>query len=177
MPPPDPAYPPGANSIKREGAIRLYGFLVFLDYMSATTRFKSYLLDPLQCESILSPCGIQDSRSSLYSQAQLQLSVISTSINSRRRIGASLSNRGTSTRMVLLNGRNGESLKRKSELLVSGSPRSLSNFFVLTALVKLSLDSFFSPQPFPTKQFSNSTPSSEKFFARSLSLCRSKERL
>jgi len=54
MPPPDPAYPPGANSIKREGAIRLFGFLVFLDYMSATTRFKSYLLDPLQCEFLLS---------------------------------------------------------------------------------------------------------------------------
>ncbi|GAA6024311.1 hypothetical protein JCM11491_005982 [Sporobolomyces phaffii] len=49
MPPPDPAWPPHANSIKREGAIRLFGFLVFLDYMSATTRFKSYLLDPLQC--------------------------------------------------------------------------------------------------------------------------------
>ncbi|GAA5968667.1 hypothetical protein JCM3765_004155 [Sporobolomyces pararoseus] len=49
MPPPDPAWPPHANSIKREGAIRLFGFLIFLDYMSATTRFRSYLLDPLQC--------------------------------------------------------------------------------------------------------------------------------
>ncbi|GAA5937252.1 hypothetical protein JCM1841_007021 [Sporobolomyces salmonicolor] len=49
MPPPDPAWPPGANSIKREGALRLFGLLAFLDYMSATTRFRSYLLDPNQC--------------------------------------------------------------------------------------------------------------------------------
>ncbi|GAA5951850.1 hypothetical protein JCM21900_004165 [Sporobolomyces salmonicolor] len=49
MPPPDPAWPPGANSFKREGALRLFGLLAFLDYMSATTRFRSYLLDPNQC--------------------------------------------------------------------------------------------------------------------------------
>ncbi|GAA5928833.1 uncharacterized protein JCM15063_003979 [Sporobolomyces koalae] len=49
MPPPDPAWPPHANSVKREWALRLFGFLMFLDQMSATTRFRSYLLDPLQC--------------------------------------------------------------------------------------------------------------------------------
>ncbi|BGO93972.1 hypothetical protein NBRC10512_005221 [Rhodotorula toruloides] len=51
MPPPDPAWPPNACSMRRETALRLFSLLSFLDYMSATTRFRSYLLDPVQCSS------------------------------------------------------------------------------------------------------------------------------
>ncbi|GAA5869688.1 hypothetical protein JCM8547_005106 [Rhodosporidiobolus lusitaniae] len=49
MPPPDPAWPPNACSLRREMALRLFGLLSFLDYISATTRFRGYILDPAQC--------------------------------------------------------------------------------------------------------------------------------
>ncbi|GAA6002401.1 hypothetical protein JCM10207_001101 [Rhodosporidiobolus poonsookiae] len=51
MPPPDPAWPPNACSVRRETALRLFGILSFLDYMSATTRFRCYILDPAQCST------------------------------------------------------------------------------------------------------------------------------
>ncbi|GAA5978176.1 hypothetical protein JCM11641_001125 [Rhodosporidiobolus odoratus] len=49
MPPCDPAWPPNACSVRRELALRLFSLLSFYDYMSATTRFRCYILDPLQC--------------------------------------------------------------------------------------------------------------------------------
>ncbi|GAA5946026.1 hypothetical protein JCM10213_005455 [Rhodosporidiobolus nylandii] len=48
MPPPDPAWPPNACSLRRETALRLFGLLSFLDFMSATTRFRCYAIDPQQ---------------------------------------------------------------------------------------------------------------------------------
>jgi len=35
MPPDDPAWPPGKNALKRETALRLWGFLCFFDHLSA----------------------------------------------------------------------------------------------------------------------------------------------
>ncbi|KAG0658849.1 hypothetical protein C6P46_005595 [Rhodotorula mucilaginosa] len=49
MPPPDPAWPPAACSMRRETALRLFHTLLFYDCLSASTRFRSYLLDPRQC--------------------------------------------------------------------------------------------------------------------------------
>ncbi|GAA6042286.1 hypothetical protein JCM8097_000615 [Rhodosporidiobolus ruineniae] len=51
MPPPDPAWPPNPCSIRRETALKLFGLLSFFDYISATTRFRGYMLDPLQCST------------------------------------------------------------------------------------------------------------------------------
>lgn len=77
MPPPDAAWPPHACSMRRETALRLFHTLLFYDCklpsrlalpegprriradalrncvrdpgLSASTRFRSYLLDPRQC--------------------------------------------------------------------------------------------------------------------------------
>ncbi|GAA5824213.1 hypothetical protein JCM11251_001570 [Rhodosporidiobolus azoricus] len=49
MPPPDPAWPPNPCSLRRETALRLFGILSFLDWISSTTRFNCSLLDPKQC--------------------------------------------------------------------------------------------------------------------------------
>ncbi|KAK4705474.1 hypothetical protein P7C70_g726, partial [Phenoliferia sp. Uapishka_3] len=35
MPPDDPCFPPGKNSVKREGALRIFGALVFMDWLFA----------------------------------------------------------------------------------------------------------------------------------------------
>lgn len=43
MPPDDLAWPPGKNSMKRQAAIRLWGVLVFIDSMSSTVKFRSYV--------------------------------------------------------------------------------------------------------------------------------------
>ncbi|GAA5942915.1 hypothetical protein JCM3775_001226 [Rhodotorula graminis] len=55
MPPADPAWPPNACSLRREVALRLFGLLSFLDFISASTRLRSYLLDPEQCTT--PPCS------------------------------------------------------------------------------------------------------------------------
>ncbi|ORY80238.1 hypothetical protein BCR35DRAFT_304422 [Leucosporidium creatinivorum] len=44
MPPDDPAWPPGKNSMKRQAAIRLWSTLTFIDCMSSTVRFRSYMI-------------------------------------------------------------------------------------------------------------------------------------
>ncbi|BGP24434.1 hypothetical protein JCM10295v2_003347 [Rhodotorula toruloides] len=46
MPPDDPAWPPGKNSLKRETALRLWGHLRFFDYLAASARFKAYAINP-----------------------------------------------------------------------------------------------------------------------------------
>ncbi|GAA6027373.1 hypothetical protein JCM8097_007805 [Rhodosporidiobolus ruineniae] len=46
MPPDDPAWPPGKNSIKREGALRIWSFLTFFDHIAASARFKAYMIHP-----------------------------------------------------------------------------------------------------------------------------------
>lgn len=35
MPPDDPAWPPGKNALKRETALRLWGYLTFFDHLAA----------------------------------------------------------------------------------------------------------------------------------------------
>ena len=61
----------------------------------------------------------------LRSQARLRPLATSTLINYHRRIGDSLSDRGTSTRMVRSNGRNGELLKREFDLTSATDDREL----------------------------------------------------
>ncbi|GAA5916676.1 hypothetical protein JCM6882_002263 [Rhodosporidiobolus microsporus] len=51
MPPPDPAWPPNPCSVRRETALRLFGILSFLDWISSTTRFNCFILDPKQCST------------------------------------------------------------------------------------------------------------------------------
>ena len=44
MPPDDPAFPPGKNSMKREIVLRLFGLVRFMDVMAAGTRGQTYLI-------------------------------------------------------------------------------------------------------------------------------------
>ncbi|GAA5908273.1 hypothetical protein JCM6882_006789 [Rhodosporidiobolus microsporus] len=46
MPPDDPAWPPGKNAVKREGALRVWAFLTFFDHIAASARFKAYMIHP-----------------------------------------------------------------------------------------------------------------------------------
>ncbi|GAA6050145.1 hypothetical protein JCM3770_000423 [Rhodotorula araucariae] len=55
MPAPDPAWPPNPCSLRREVALRLFGLLTFLDFISASSRLRSYLIDPEQCTT--PPCS------------------------------------------------------------------------------------------------------------------------
>ncbi|GAA6062125.1 hypothetical protein JCM10212_003160 [Sporobolomyces blumeae] len=46
MPPDDPAWPPGKNSVKREGALRLWSLMTFYDHLAAPSRFSTYMIQP-----------------------------------------------------------------------------------------------------------------------------------
>ncbi|GAA6012945.1 hypothetical protein JCM10207_008390 [Rhodosporidiobolus poonsookiae] len=46
MPPEDPAWPPGRNSLKREMAKRLWAVLVYQDWLGANSRTRSYQISP-----------------------------------------------------------------------------------------------------------------------------------
>ncbi|BGP15860.1 hypothetical protein JCM10213v2_003849 [Rhodosporidiobolus nylandii] len=46
MPPEDPAWPPGRNSLKREMAKRLWAVLVYQDWLGANSRNRSYMISP-----------------------------------------------------------------------------------------------------------------------------------
>lgn len=51
MPPQDdPAFPPGKNSFKRESAKRLWGVLVYQDWLGASSKNRSYLISPFHCK-------------------------------------------------------------------------------------------------------------------------------
>ncbi|GAA5981756.1 hypothetical protein JCM10908_004595 [Rhodotorula pacifica] len=51
MPPPDPAWPPVACSMRRETALRIFHMLLFYDCLSAATRFRAFLLDLRYCST------------------------------------------------------------------------------------------------------------------------------
>ncbi|GAA5914226.1 hypothetical protein JCM6882_004755 [Rhodosporidiobolus microsporus] len=51
MPPDDPAFPPGQNSVKRQTALRVFGLLSFLDTVAANGRLAAYLVHPEQVTS------------------------------------------------------------------------------------------------------------------------------
>ncbi|GEM07470.1 zn(2)-C6 fungal-type transcription factor [Rhodotorula toruloides] len=51
MPPDDPAFPPGKNSIKREMAKRLWAVLVYQDWLFATRVNLYYTISPLHCDT------------------------------------------------------------------------------------------------------------------------------
>ena len=65
--PDDPSWPPGRNSVKREGAIRsrdsystlpltaypssiVFGVILFMDWLAATSKFPAYMLHTSQCD-------------------------------------------------------------------------------------------------------------------------------
>ncbi|KAM0750481.1 hypothetical protein T439DRAFT_326448 [Meredithblackwellia eburnea MCA 4105] len=51
MPPDDPCWPPGSNAVKRESALRIFGVLIFMDWLAATTRFPTYMIHTSQFTS------------------------------------------------------------------------------------------------------------------------------
>ncbi|GAA6025054.1 hypothetical protein JCM11491_002007 [Sporobolomyces phaffii] len=48
MPPDDPAFPKGLNSMKRQTAIRVFAILTFLDVVTANNKMAAYLIQPSQ---------------------------------------------------------------------------------------------------------------------------------
>ncbi|GAA5868804.1 hypothetical protein JCM1840_005125 [Sporobolomyces johnsonii] len=60
MPPDDPAFPPGRNSLKREMAKRLWAVLVYQDWLGANSRNRSYLISPLHFDTD-DPLNLNDS--------------------------------------------------------------------------------------------------------------------
>ncbi|BGP37248.1 hypothetical protein JCM10449v2_001153 [Rhodotorula kratochvilovae] len=49
MPPEDPAFPPGPNSVKRQTALRVWGLIAFVDTISANARLGAYLVHNEHC--------------------------------------------------------------------------------------------------------------------------------
>ncbi|KAH8917574.1 hypothetical protein BT69DRAFT_654618 [Atractiella rhizophila] len=68
MPPDDPALPWGRNSLKRQTALRIFGIVCFLDWMSATTADRAYLINPCLVDSE-PPMNVNDNSLSLMSSA------------------------------------------------------------------------------------------------------------
>lgn len=64
MPPDDPAWPPGKNSIKRQSALRLWNILAFNDCAASTPRFRAYMIHEQQCTSG-PPANVDDSELSM----------------------------------------------------------------------------------------------------------------
>ncbi|GAA6060062.1 hypothetical protein JCM10212_003023 [Sporobolomyces blumeae] len=60
MPPEDPAFPPGRNSIKREMAKRLWAVLVYQDWLGANSRSRCYLISPMHFDTD-DPLNLNDS--------------------------------------------------------------------------------------------------------------------
>ncbi|GAA5910772.1 Zn(II)2Cys6 transcription factor [Sporobolomyces salmoneus] len=46
MPPDDPAWPPGKNSVKRENALRIWSAFTFYDHLAAISRYSTYMIHP-----------------------------------------------------------------------------------------------------------------------------------
>ncbi|GAA5940469.1 hypothetical protein JCM1841_001026 [Sporobolomyces salmonicolor] len=71
MPPDDPAFPPGRNSLKREMAKRLWAVLVYQDWLGANSRNRSYLISPLHFDTDdplnLNDCDLSPSTTSCQS--------------------------------------------------------------------------------------------------------------
>lgn len=65
MPSDDPAWPPGKNSLKRESAKRLWGVLVFQDWMGASSKNRCYLIDPFHFDTD-DPHNLNDVRASSF---------------------------------------------------------------------------------------------------------------
>ncbi|GAA5873880.1 hypothetical protein JCM8547_008629 [Rhodosporidiobolus lusitaniae] len=95
MPPDDPAWPPGKNSVKREGALRLWAFLTFFDWIAASARFKAYMINPNHTttpmmsnvnSSELSPTGwhITPSPPSVLTDASLEMHKLKMATISRK---------------------------------------------------------------------------------------------
>lgn len=60
MPVDDPAWPPGKNSLKRESAKRLWGVLVYQDWLGASSKNRSYLISPFHFDTD-DPLNLNDS--------------------------------------------------------------------------------------------------------------------
>ncbi|KAG0667170.1 hypothetical protein C6P46_002582 [Rhodotorula mucilaginosa] len=60
MPPEDPAFPPGKNSLKREMSKRLWAVLVYQDWLGANSRNRCYTISPQHCDTD-DPLNVNDS--------------------------------------------------------------------------------------------------------------------
>ncbi|GAA5981930.1 hypothetical protein JCM10908_004671 [Rhodotorula pacifica] len=60
MPPEDPAFPPGKNSLKREMSKRLWAVLVYQDWLGANSRNRCYTISPAHCDTD-DPLNVNDS--------------------------------------------------------------------------------------------------------------------
>ncbi|GAA6027400.1 hypothetical protein JCM8097_007831 [Rhodosporidiobolus ruineniae] len=102
MPPEDPAWPPGRNSLKREMAKRLWAVLVYQDWLGANSRNRSYLISPLHFDTD-DPSNVNDAdlSPSTTSLQPAPASVLTDSSASRVRIAMARQVRAVFDRIVL----------------------------------------------------------------------------
>ncbi|GAA5906084.1 hypothetical protein JCM6882_003554 [Rhodosporidiobolus microsporus] len=102
MPPEDPAWPPGRNSLKREMAKRLWAVLVYQDWLGANSRTRSYSISPLHFDtddpSNVNDADLSPSTSSIHPAPS---SVLTDSSASRVRIAMARQVRLVFDRIVL----------------------------------------------------------------------------
>ncbi|GAA5825755.1 hypothetical protein JCM11251_000359 [Rhodosporidiobolus azoricus] len=102
MPPDDPAWPPGKNSLKREMAKRLWAVLVYQDWLGANPRTRCYSISPLHFDTD-DPSNVNDADLSLSTSAihPAPSAVLTDSSASRVRIAMARQVRLVFDRIVL----------------------------------------------------------------------------
>ncbi|GJN89113.1 hypothetical protein Rhopal_002087-T1 [Rhodotorula paludigena] len=103
MPPEDPAFPPGKNSLKREMAKRLWAVLVYQDWLAANARNRCYLISPMHCDTD-DPLNVNDAdlSPSTTTLAPVPSSVLTDSSADRVRIATARQVRAVFDRTVLV---------------------------------------------------------------------------
>ncbi|BGP39812.1 hypothetical protein JCM10449v2_003763 [Rhodotorula kratochvilovae] len=102
MPPEDPAFPPGKNSLKREMAKRLWAVLVYQDWLAANSRNRCYLISPTHCDTD-DPLNVNDTdlSPSTVSLTPAPSSVLTDSSADRVRIAMARQVRAVFDRVIL----------------------------------------------------------------------------
>ncbi|GAA5945324.1 hypothetical protein JCM3775_007595, partial [Rhodotorula graminis] len=102
MPPEDPAFPPGKNSLKREMAKRLWAVLVYQDWLAANSKNRCYLISPAHCDTD-DPLNVNDTdlSPSTTALAPAPSSVLTDSSADRVRIAMARQVRAVFDRVVL----------------------------------------------------------------------------
>ncbi|GAA5850159.1 hypothetical protein JCM9279_003552 [Rhodotorula babjevae] len=102
MPPEDPAFPPGKNSLKREMAKRLWAVLVYQDWLAANSKNRCYLISPVHCDTD-DPLNVNDTdlSPSTTALAPAPSSVLTDSSADRVRIAMARQVRAVFDRVVL----------------------------------------------------------------------------
>ncbi|GAA5928564.1 uncharacterized protein JCM15063_003911 [Sporobolomyces koalae] len=102
MPPEDPAFPPGRNSVKREMCKRIWSVLVYQDWLGANSRNRCYLISPLHFNTD-DPGNLNDSDLSPSQTTSLSApsTVLTDSTADRVRIATARQVRAVFDRVVL----------------------------------------------------------------------------